>query len=347
MTGADKDELRKTMGKADLTWSTLLFKSGTLVDFWSKAPAASRVLDNGGTYGGRYTPGVMDFTLKSGEGLVREWDNAANLWYKSASHPDFGPHHTCGAADEHDPANFRYFEPYLKENFGHTKKCYRWFGNGFLEWRPTAIEGETEKAFQLSNLTRAGDGLFSIAEAGKPGSLTIPVKCPYAGVGIELELKLAQKGAGTATRVFLVEGGKSREVWKKEGEAEGVEKVIIDHQGSPAFEYQLRIEAKADAEGSVALAPVRLRTIFQENIYALPGLVPGKNTVNVSAAEPVKLAGNRLVVTYEWAEGEGWKTEKSVTRSFTELPAKFEVEVAGPKMPRMKRLVVRLEAAGK
>ena len=95
----------------------------------------------------------------------------------------------------------------------------------------------------------------------------------------------------------------------------------------------------------MAFAPRRLRTIFQENIYALPGLLPGKNRVTVSAREPVKLAAGRLVVSYEWAEGDGWKTPKSATRELSELPATFEVEVAGPKLPRMKRLVVRLEPA--
>jgi hypothetical protein len=75
--------------------------------------------------------------------------------------------------------------------------------------------------------------------------------------------------------------------------------------------------------------------------------VPGKNVVTVSAAAPVKLAASKLVVVYEWAEGEGWKTDKSVTKEFTELPATFEVEVAGPKMPRMKKVVMRLEATAK
>lgn len=340
--GADKAELAKTMGKADLTWSTLLFTAGSLLDFWEQAPAKSRVLDAGGTYGGRYTPGVTDFTLKANEELVRLWDNQGK-WVKAASHPDFGPHHTCGYADEHDPVNFKYYEPYLKENFGHTKKCYRYFGNGWLEWKPRAA-AELLAAGRAEGLTADAAGRLAAAP-GAAGSLTVPVKSPYAGVEIELDLDLDQQGEASQTRVLLAEAGKPREVWKKSGEARGIEKIVIPHDRAGLFEYELRIEARSAEGGAAAFRPVRLRTVFQENIYALPGLLPGKNTVTVSAAEPAKLAACRLVVQYDWEEGEGWKTPKSVSKELAELPASFEVEAAGPKLPRMKRLVLRLAPA--
>lgn len=341
-TAADKDALKKSMGAADFTWSTLLFTAGSLLDFWRQAPSAAKVLDNGGVYGSIYRPGVLDFTLKPNEELVREWDHAANKWYKTASHPDFGPHHTCGAADEFDTFNFPYFEPYLKENLGHTKKCYRWFGNGWLEWRPDAAKGEVAAAGKVAQLTTDATGALVVA-GDAPGRLTIPVKCPYAGVGIELDLALKQSGIGSVTRVVLIEGSQEREVWKMEGDADGVQKIVVAHENSPLFEYALRIEGRRGAAGAVTFTPLRLRTIFQENIYALPGLLPGRNTVTVSAMGPVQLAAGALVVSYEWAEGNGWKTAKSATRKLTELPATFEVDVEGPKLPRMKRLVVRLE----
>jgi biopolymer transport protein ExbD len=334
------------MGEADLTWSTLLFTAGSLQDFWAQAPATAWKLDDG-NYGGRCAPGTMGFVLKPGEELVRPWDNCGK-WIKLFSHADFGPHHVCGAADEHDPVNFKYFEPYLKENYGHARKCYRYFGNGWLEWKPDINRGGAKAFCKLDNLEQDEEGVFEVQGDGGTGALAIPLKTPYAGVELELDLLLVQKGGGSSTRVLLVEGGKPKEVWRKGGDAEGLQKIVIPHDRGAFFEGELRIEGKrAAAGGRVALAPRRLRTTFMENIFALPALVPGKNVVTVSAAGPVRLAANKLVVVYEWAEGEGWKTEKSVTREFTELPAAFEVEVAGPRMPRMKRLTMRLSPLGK
>lgn len=342
-TAADKARLKESMGGADLTWSTLLFTAGSLLDFWRQAPAKSSIVADGGVYGSVYTPGVLDFTLKPNEELVREWDNAANLWYKSASHPDFGPHHTCGRADEADTVNFKYFEPYLKEGFGHAKRCYRWFGNGWLEWRPDAARGELLASCQAANLKAEATGALAVAAAGA-GRLSIPVKCPYAGVGLELDLDLQQSGADSVTRVVLVAGQRERELWKLEGDAAGLQRIAAPSSDAALFDYTLRIEGRRGPQGTVAFTPRRLRTIFQENIYALPGLLPGTNAVTVSAQAPVKLAAGTLAVVYEWAEGEGWQKPRSVTRRFDALPATFTVEAAGPKLPRMKRLTLRLDA---
>jgi len=344
-TVKDIPKLKASMGSRDFRWSTCIFEGGTFTEFWAKAAKKGWTLTEGGTYNGRYTPGVTDFTLKPNEELVRLWDHISGKYVKKASHPDFGPHHTCGAADEHDPMHFKFYEPYLKENLGHTKKCYRYFGNGWLEWKPKT-GAEVAAACKLRSLARE-DVLFKVA--GASGTLTIPVKVPYAGVEIELDLLLKQEGEGSVTRVYLVKRvGRNRkarrtEVAKIEGKFDGAKKIVVPHTDAGLFEYELAIEGKRADGGSVIFAPVRLRTIFQENIYALPGFFPGKNTVTVRAAKAQEIKQHALAVTYEWAEGEGWATPKSVTKKFETLPASFEVEVAGPKMPRMKKLVVRLE----
>ena len=165
---------------------------------------------------------------------------------------------------------------------------------------------------------------------------------------MELELDLKQKGAAAKTTVLLGPPGAPKEIWSKTGDAAGVEKVLIPYQpsGSPYCEFTLTVRTAPGADGSAEFAVKRLQTIYQLNIFALPSLSPGKNIVRVSA-RTAKPAGTKLVVEYAWADGEGWKDEHKAAKDFAELPGSFEVEVAGPKMPRMKSLEIRVEPAGK
>jgi hypothetical protein len=340
LKAVDKDELVKTMGKADLTWSTFLFKAGMLVDFWAQAPQAVKMLDEHGPYGGRYNPDAMSYTLKRGETFARRWDNQGK-WLKSISHPDFGPHHICGSADEHDPVNFKYYEPYLKENYGHTKKCYRWYGNGWYEWRPETA-GDVAADAKIEGLTIDG-GLFVVAP-GRKGSITFQVKEPYAAVEDGIELKIGDKSGKFLVRATILANGEDvgTESVVAEAGQRGVKLAILHKDDRALFEYELRLEFESQDGARVSFLPAGIKTTFMENIYALPGLVPGRNVITVSAASPVKLRESKLVVQYDWEEGDGWKVERSVARELKELPASFEIEVAGPKMPRMKQLVVKL-----
>ena len=126
--------------------------------------------------------------------------------------------------------------------------------------------------------------------------------------------------------------------------------VVIFDQGSRhtpkrgVFEYRLRIDVKG---APVTFAVRRLKTTFMLNMYSLPYFVPGRNVVTVSAAGPERLEGARLMVNYQWDEGEGWNVRRSHTAWVTAFPHSYTIEAAGPKMPRMRRLVMKVVPAGK
>ncbi|HOX04785.1 MAG TPA: transglutaminase domain-containing protein [Planctomycetota bacterium] len=343
ITYDNREELAKLGWKADFRWATFTFGKGKAADvlgFWLKAP--EKPTFGGEDYGGANRPGLLDIRLKPGERWVSLWDNLGK-WVESSSYPALGPFHTCGRADSADDVNFRYYEPYAKKDVGPVKTCYRYYGNGFLEWKP-ADAAALLTGSSARDLTAAADG----AALSGSGELAIPVRAPGPVVGIELDLDLKQKGAAAKTVVLLVLGKDSKEVWSKAGDAAGVEKVVIPYQpsGSPWCEYSLAIRTAAGADGSAQFAVKRLKTVYQLNIYALPGLQPGKNTVRVSA-KTAKLAGSKLVVEYQWSDGEGWKDEHRYAKEFQSFPASFDVEVTGAKMPRMKSLELRVEPAGK
>jgi hypothetical protein len=77
---------------------------------------------------------------------------------------------------------------------------------------------------------------------------------------------------------------------------------------------------------------------------SLPSLYPGENTVTVSAKAAQTLVGHKLLVTYGWADGQAWKTDHTDTQTITTLPHTYKLtaDVAKDKMPRMKRLAIKL-----
>jgi hypothetical protein len=339
--------IRKLMHR-DAPWSLLRWGEGrTLPDFWQKAVLKYRSQD--GLYGGHVHPGELDITLKPNEEYVRLWDNVG-LWLKRPSFSAFGPYHTCGPVDEHDTPNFRYFEPYRKTGFQHTKYAYRTYGNGWLEWKPDASKGEVAAAaVETKGVTWSEKtGLF--VPKSISGHVAVPVKSPYAVVKIELDVRYdIPEGGGVRASVGAVERrrGKVRvrygkPEWTRDEAGTGVAKVEIDRTESsrPLYEYRLKLASTGGAKFNL----IRIKTLFQLNPMALPTLYPGENKITVSAKAPQKLADHALLVTYEWSDGDGWKKPHTNTQTITALPRAYTLtaNVARDKMPRMKRLVMKL-----
>jgi hypothetical protein len=332
ITSRDIARLEKMGVKADRRWATFTFEGGSLLDFWTKAPRSWRSLTTG-AYGGHYEPGVLDIVLKPNEEYVRLWDNVGK-WLKGPSYACHGPHHTCGRADEHDKANFRYFEPYRKDGVGLTGACYRYFGNGWLEWRPSPAEARAAaEQGTVDNLVCAGAYLRR-QHPSRAGVLEIPVKSPYAVVEIEAEIE--SEGGEIPAVSFRIAGDEQRPPALRTGA--GTLRFVHREERRPVYVYTLRVIHGGD----IGFRLVRLKTTFQLNIYSLPGFFPGTNTVTVAAKAPESLGRSKLLVTYEWDEGPGWGIQKRRTEEITSFPTSYEVEVAGPKMPRMKRLAIRL-----
>ncbi|HUW83855.1 MAG TPA: hypothetical protein VMZ31_13790 [Phycisphaerae bacterium] len=105
--------------------------------------------------------------------------------------------------------------------------------------------------------------------------------------------------------------------------------VFVDEVNGSFDGYWLKL----DMSGGAAIADLVSISHFQLNRFSLPNFVPGKNTVFV-AAERYR---SPLTVTYQWAEGSNCLNARSIARTFT-ADGQFEVDVAGPKYPRMEYL---------
>lgn len=339
--------------KADRPWSLLRWgkeKDGrdrTVAGFWEKAVANYSTQE--GTYGGNVVDGRLEIALKPNEEYVRLWDNVG-LWLKAPSFADFGPFHTCGHADEFDEPLFRYFEPYKRTDLRFVKCSYRYYGNGWLEWKPDGGKREVEAAATgVTNLEAdPASGAFKPVKADAAASFVVPMKSPYAMVRVEMDLGLEQAdGAETVVSVGPAvekDGRRTAQlarVWEKKGKASGVEKIVYTNEARPIYLYDIKVETKG---GATRLAVARVKTIFQLNWASLPSLYPGENAVTVSAKGPAQLQEHRLAVTYDWADGADWKTERTDTQTIAALPYTYKLttEAAKEKMPRMKRLVMRV-----
>lgn len=336
----------------DIAWTLFVLlpapngEPQTVRTFWVKGPKHATYASPNDSYGARYTPGLLDITLKPHEEYVRLWNNVGR-WMRKGNYDTVGPFHTCGLADEQDPVNFKYYEPYRKNNIAYGISAYRYYANGWLDWKPQGKEillGSTPSNLSLDN----SSGALTVADAGKAASLMIPVKSPYAVV--ETSLQIYFKAASPHSTITIVcqpisdayNKGLSAQTKVLTAKRRNVN--ISFNVGARndvsggVFAYNLIIELK----GKSSFVVKRVKTLFMLNMYSLPFLAPGRNTITVSAAHPSALNGAKLMVSYVWAEGPQWKTNRIDTRMIRSFPAFYSVHVGGTKMPRMKRLVMKL-----
>ncbi|MBW1927360.1 MAG: HEAT repeat domain-containing protein [Deltaproteobacteria bacterium] len=93
------------------------------------------------------------------------------------------------------------------------------------------------------------------------------------------------------------------------------------------YDYLLRIELLAQEEVvSCGIEKLRLQTVFQHDLFALPMLHPGRNRITVRG----EIKGrNSLVVRYEWEDSE--KEVKAQSVEVTQLPFQYEILTKGSK----------------
>lgn len=326
--------------KADIAWTLLVIRPDketgaprNILTFWEQGPKKARPLAPDNAYSGTYVPGLLDITLKPHEEYVRLWDNVGK-WVKQGTFDNVGPYHTCGGVDEHDPINFKYYEPYKKMNVGYAKYAYRYYGNGWLDWQPKG--GEVLLGASAANLALdQTSGVLKVADPKQAATLTIPVKSPYAVVETALALEVVKADPGATISVAYI---RNRQILEKAVPAQaGRQGVVFEDTLAGVIDYELKVTVTG---GAAEFAVRQVKTTFMLNMYALPSLAPGENKITVDA-ETKALTDAKLLVTYEWDEGEDWRDARTLTREVTTFPTTFTVNVKGPKMPRMKRLVMK------
>lgn len=284
-----------------------------------------------------------DVNLAPGFALTNSWDPSVDAWYWRDSR--IAPCHTCGDKEiRNSPEKGPVAEPYLSADW----KCES-YANGKLTFRPDLSDAGCLRSFAAVENVKVADKGLVPAEAGQPARVTVRLQSPY----------------------LLTQAG---------GAADGVEKFEVSIDDGKTWKAADLKDFGAAVKGQLQalcrltirerLQNLNIQAVVQNNPFALPYLVPGKNTITVSVADPKALGGNKLVVTYAYRPGfrrksyeqlflEGkeigrghdasWdKSPTVVQKTFTarDLPARFEIDVPTPKdrhpvYPRM--LFIRRE----
>jgi len=307
-------------------------------------------------------------TLRRGESYVRTWA-PGKYWYKKGwlTQDGCGPIHHCGPADRKDSANWPLFEPHAaKPPIGSQagRTFYKIYGVGRLLYAPALQGGRyADAVVRQSNVAlaeRDGVAFLQQKDSAKPGEVVFSVACPY--VITAGELGLARAGKGSIAAEVSTDAGKSWKALKLAAVGEmtftseeqdklrvGSGRFAIARPRSASFKCDKLAATFVDEvngsfegywlkltlTGGVQMGKPELTSHFQLNRFSLPYFVPGRNVVSVTAEG----YGSPLSVTCKWAEGPGWATAKSMTRTFRK-DGRVEVQVAGPKWPRMESLTL-------
>jgi len=296
--------------------------------------------------------GRLVINLRRGESITRAWGNEGKGWHPAGEKKWTLPRHTClkQVIDTNDPVNWPYWKPYAqvrrKEGDRVVYGVKRYFGNGRLVYAPDLGTDAFKDAVVKDGLKNIRvDGGLRPAKAGKTASVTFVVECPYVMVDAWLDLAAFRKTQQDvlAVRVKGTKGG-WRDVWHADKTGKLTpDKVSLKDAAWAAKRYFVRLDMKAAVDpAAVRLDKLTITSVFMNNFYALPYLVPGRNVIRVTAAKGADLATNPLTLEYVWEEA---GVERTLRRHIKALPFECVVNVAGKDMPRMKSVTLAARTA--
>ncbi|MBI2502996.1 MAG: hypothetical protein HYW07_07145 [Candidatus Latescibacteria bacterium] len=290
--------------------------------------------------------------LRPGESYVRTW-RPGEHFFKAGWLPrdGTGPIHHCAEADRRDTVNWPLYEPHgWSGRPGGERTYYRAWGVGRLAYRPDFADRNFFAALthqqNLRTVARRGSTALVQAELTRPAEVIFSIACPYVLTAGELRLSAGDTGQVSAwirvndTPAAAAERGCQGLAhdfaplgWQVG--SGGLAARFADEVNGCFEGYLLKVQLA----GGAAVTGMELISHFQLNRYSLPHLVPGRNLISVTAHH----FGAPLQVRYDWSEGPDWACRRSAQRLFT-AAGTWEIEVAGPRYPRMEALMLEVPA---
>jgi hypothetical protein len=315
----------------------------------------------------------LAITLRPGETYTRPWDHEPGMFFLFKTEDKYAPpHHLCGIeAEQRDTVNWPYFKPYVKEIASTdartqkpcTVKTGRYWANGRLTWKPDLASPNVLRDFAAARNVRVDTKahVIEVEKADGPAVLEWAVKCPYMLQGGYFQAACVGD-VRAAINVRPASGAAADEFAPLERAAAG-ENGVRPQGSAPIFtgdvlkradlrphfarkigtrNYTLRLELRGQG---ARVGQIELVTIFQHNMYALPQLMPGRNEVTVTAAQPATLKNTPFVLEYAWDEPDVPGRLHVERRMIDRSPYTFDVTVPGPDLPRMRHLLFANEGA--
>ena len=266
----------------------------------------------------------MELHLRRGERLERLWGNVGKPYQDNAARGK-------GMA-KRVPDSER--GPYLPFTYGNGIWCY-----APDLGRPGWEKGLAEPAVNM------GPGRLQPTEAGRPAAAVWRFRSPYIISDAAVKLRLRRRTAEDRVRLlFSLDEGKSwNAIWQAPDELIGNPEITVPI--CPKFEvsekgpkppaglqspfgryaYRLKLELTASGDpGDCRVEDIEFENTVQLNIYSLPQLHPGNNTITVRGRiDP----GTALRVTYVWDDAAG--KERQHVAMVEKAPYTYEIATAG------------------
>jgi len=290
---------------------------------------------------------TMNYSLRPGETLTRQWDNEGVYW-SPRTPANSVPAHSCPLRrDQACPQFALYWQPYVKD-LGGRPVCRYWSTSRLVYEPNLESQSASQDLVRSSNIAyKAQDGkdpAVHPAQAGQPASVVFSVASQYCLADVTLEVTTVRGDDDTMAVSVSTDGGTT---WRALGKVEDTgEKRLTQKLTSLVggrYGYWLRFDLEAQgAATDVGLKALKLTNIVMANRYSFPNLVAGPNKVTVRLDNPEQLAKEKVTVEYAWYEGDQVKTDR---QQITKSPYEYTIVIAGDTLPKMKHLAISVEEA--
>jgi hypothetical protein len=347
--------------------------SKTLLPWGDKTGDRERFSDKGACKPDlRVRPSVytMDKSLTAGETYTLCWEPAENVRYVN-NHPDPKLHDNqdCWGwirfqyADG-KPENLKYGHEVLRPfTTVEADKIMIKPAYGRLSFSPKLDKDFAESLYSPAQniaVGAASDPRLHPAGTGSPAALIYAIRTPYVVADAELtgsfrvgkddSIKVSLAYADWKQLDYTVtQAVPANPVWQTiwESKGEGLQTMKLkasDVALRGEYQYLIKIEMTASKDTrATGVDALSFTSVFQENPLALPRLLPGKNTIGLTAGDV--RPGYALRVTCCWDDAKG-KDHKEV-KLLEKFPCSFEIEAAGAQPADVRSRYVSLEAVKK
>ncbi len=298
---------------------------------------------------------TMAFNLRPGFSLTRLWDHLPGMYNvnydyfrqpfnqgkRSPSPAILPPHHPDGGKGERDSLNFPIIKPYRKTIKG--RDSYKYYANGILSYQDRFADrrifaaADSTTGLEVAPAPDKAGGLLRCAEGAAEGCASFRFEAPYIFVGGKVTGR-AQVADGSWVAVYMDGPAGASQLTLGVVEKSGnfsfeIPKQLLGERY--AFKLVLTLHNKSGTPNAVNLREFKAEALCQLNMYSLPFLAPGSNTVTFHAGSLPE--GARVKLTYQWVE-QGW--DRTDSRVVGSAPENYTIEVAGEEYPRMKAVTM-------
>jgi len=287
-----------------------------------------------------------DWALRVGEKVVFLWDSLKGEHNCVGVPADqLPPHHFCGIeAEKKDAVNYKHWQPYAKVING-VKTC-RYHANGLHVYAPKFRDEFFKRGFEANSFEwlgwKRGKPKLRLKKRRQRASLVYKMSTPHVYTSATVVAEFQRAARDDLSRLhFSRDGGATwKKVWDGKGRGKVKATVELKDHVRGMRDFWVRAECKTSGEPEKAgLDALKIKAVFQHNMFARPFLASGRNQVTVRLANPDVLRRVNFDVTYVWKEG---KATRKHTQRIIQSPTSYNIRVGGREMPRMLRLEMKV-----